>query len=383
MRTQIKSIFILSIIICSSCFAFGCKKTKTPDTSHIKGPIENPSEPPGSAQNIFKTKMLRGFNIASVADNNVLKQVIDRSGANVIRLTFSYRPLVDKTAPYGFNEEAFNNLKRVIDWCEVNNVHVIIDPHTTPGTRNAATIYPDDEFWKNPKWREHLIKLWVRIANEYKDRGDVIAGYDLLNEPATPDADLKLWNDLVADLTKAIRQTGDQHTIIVEASGSMQNGRYVDRLASLNKLVLPDDSNIVMSAHFYDPFAFTHSGIDGNAAIVATYPGVISGVNWNKARISQELQPIREFSKRYPNVPIYMGEFSVARIVGPTGDAYLKDLIEVMEAENWSWTYHSFREHAAWDPEMPYTNPLSNNAATRSASAPRLVMLKEFYSKNK
>ncbi|MFA5650532.1 MAG: cellulase family glycosylhydrolase, partial [Proteiniphilum sp.] len=278
-----------------------------------------PSEVP---QNVFKTKILRGFDIASVAGNDVLEDVIEKSGANLIRLMFSYRPLVNKNPPYNFNEEQFENLRRIVDWCEENNVHVVIDPHTTPGTRDGSTIYPDDEFWKDAKWQEHLMKVWIRIANEYKDRGDVIAGYDLLNEPAVPSADLTIWNDLVADLTKAIRETGDKHTIIVEACGSRApNGAYVDRIPSLDKLVLPDDPNLVVSPHFYDPLAFTHQGvIAGYPVLTTTYPGVINGVNWNKERISQELQPVRDFSNRYPDVPIYIGEFSTSRISGPAGD---------------------------------------------------------------
>lgn len=350
-------------------------RTATIEVKITASPAETP-------RNIFKTKMLRGFDIVSFADNYVLKDVIDKSGANLIRLIFANRPLVNKNPPYDFNEESFKDLERVIAWCKENNVYVVIDPHTTPGTRDGSTIYPDDEFWKDAKWQEHLIKLWIRIANEYKDKGDVIAGYDLLNEPAVPHTDLALWNNLVADLTKAIRKTGDQHTIIVEACGSRApNGSYVDRIASLNKLVLPDDPNIVMSAHFYSPFAFTHQGIAGNPVLTTSYPGMISGVNWNKDRISQELQPIRDFIKRYPNVPVYIGEFSAARIAGPAGDVYLKDLIDVMEAEKWGWTYHAFREHPAWDPEMPYTNPLSNDKVTRSTSAPRLLMFKQYYSR--
>lgn len=339
-----------------------------------------PSEAP---RNLFKTKMLRGFDIVGFADNNVLKDVIDKSGANLIRLTFGNRPLVNKTPPYDFNEESFRDLKRVVDWCEENNVHVVIDPHTTPGTRDESTIYPDDEFWKDPKWQEHLVKLWIRIANEYKGRGDVIAGYDLLNEPAVPHTDLSLWNNLVADLTKAIRETGDQHTIIVEACGSRaSNGSYVDRIPSLHKLVLPDDPNLVMSPHFYDPFAFTHQGVvAGYPVLTTTYPGFISGENWNKERISQELQPIRDFSTRYPDVPIFIGEFSTSRVSGLAGNAYLKDLIDIMEAEKWGWTYHAFREHPAWDPEMPYTDPLSNDKVDRSITAPRLLLLKGYYTK--
>ena len=377
----------------------GTDTGNTPGTDTGNTPVTDTGNTPGTVtatdtdtatdssgdlpDSVFRTKTLRGFDIASVADNNVLKSVIDTSGANVIRLMFSYRPLVDKASPYDFNEEAFGHLRRVIDWCEANDVHVVIDPHTTPGTANASTMYPEDDFWADPAWQAHLMKLWVRIATEYKDRGDVIAGYDLLNEPAVPGDDLGIWNQLVADLVKAIRDVGDQHTIIVEACGRRAgNGAYIGRIASLDKLVLPDDDNLVVSPHFYSPFEFTHQGVDGNAVLSTGYPGTINGVAWNKAKISQEMQPIRDFQQRHPNVPIYIGEFSATRVSGADGEAYLRDLIEVMEAENWSWTYHAFREHDAWNPEMPYTDPLSNGPTTRSATAPRLLVLKEFYAKN-
>jgi hypothetical protein len=43
-----------------------------------------------------------------------------------------------------------------------------------------------DALWRDFRLHGQLIKLWSRIAYRYKDRGRVIAGYDLLNEPSLP-----------------------------------------------------------------------------------------------------------------------------------------------------------------------------------------------------
>ncbi|MEX0929867.1 MAG: cellulase family glycosylhydrolase [Balneolales bacterium] len=338
-------------------------------------------------------EILRGFNISPQADNNVLNTVIARTGANVIRLSFGgSNRLVNKTAPYDFNEAAFQHLNRILDWAERSGVRVIIDPHTTPGTKSDWTIYPDDEFWQDESLQEHLIRLWVRIATENKHRGDVIAGYDLLNEPSIPDPTQcgDKWNELVAVLVETIREIDDRSPIIIEPSGKLaggdcqgKGGPYIGRLTGLQDLILPDDDNLIVSPHIYVPHQFTHQGVEGNPAGVS-YPGDINNIFWDKNLISYRIQSIRDFHSTHPNIPILIGEFSVSRAAGPDGDVYLNDLISLMEDEGWGWTYHDLRGYTGWDPEMPYTDgpPYGVEATPRDRDAPRMILLREFYSKN-
>src|SRR5690606_30182294 len=337
-----------------------------------------------TAQPVAPWKTYRGFNISPTTDNEILEELINKTGANLIRLSFSTMPMVHKTPPYDFNEEAFRELDRILDWCQSRDVRVLIDPHTTPGTRSNFTIFPDDEFWTNPTWYNHLIKLWVRIANDYKNEGDVIAGYDLLNEPAVPDTSIHgdQWNHLVKILVDTIRSTGDLHTIVVESTGRMDGNRYINRIDGIRDLKLPTDDNIVASTNFYEPFSFTHQGVDVSAPIGVTYPGQNEGEYWDENRLLASMQPIRDFQKAHPNIPIFIGELSCSRASGPAGDNYLRDLLNGFEKEGWSWAYHEFRGYSGWDAEMPYTEPATNESVPRSYEASRFALLADFYARN-
>jgi len=88
------------------------------------------------------------------------------------------------------------------------------------------------------------------------------------------------------------------------------------------------------------------SGRSTNNAMGVTYPGKIGGHEWNKEQIRRALAPAMRYQNDY-HVPIYIGEFSAIRWA-PGAAAYLRDLIEVMEENQWDWAYHAFREWDGW-----------------------------------
>lgn len=131
------------------------------------------------------------------------------TGGNVLRPAFAGMPLMDTTPPYSLNQAAFEKLDQILDWCEELGIYVIIDPHTFPGFSNPDTTFPTDEFWSNYGFHNLAESFWSYTSARYRDRGPVIAGYDLLNEPAVADVRANSgpasWNELVLRLTAAIR----------------------------------------------------------------------------------------------------------------------------------------------------------------------------------
>lgn len=148
----------------------------------------------------FHTKKFRGFNIAPWTYDNELNEIVAKTDANIFRLSFTGgAKLMNKepssgvgaTAEYSFNDIGFDALHRVLTWAKNHpkDIKILIDPHTAPGFSDDFTTSAQDEFWHNPLWRNHLIKLWDKIIDEVniEEYQDVIAGYDLLNEPEIPD----------------------------------------------------------------------------------------------------------------------------------------------------------------------------------------------------
>lgn len=300
-------------------------------------------------------------------------------GGKLLRITGNTRPLVDKQPPYAFNEANLRQLAQLVDWAEKYRVRVVIDPHTTPGTARPTTTNPNDEFWKDFSWHEHLIRMWARVAREFASRGDVIAGYDLLNEPALPDSGAAGtpadWNLLVSKLVKTIRAVDKKHTIIIEPPVlRSREGRWMNRLLGFAYLAPPPDHNVVYSPHMYEPHKFTHQGIQNNPEGVR-YPGLIEGKEWNRRTMEEALQPVADFQKKY-GVAIFMGEFSAPRYLGEDANRYLRDVIEICEQHGWSWAYHAYREADVWDAEH---DNFDRTDRARKTSTPRLDMLKSFW----
>ena len=99
--------------------------------------------------------------------------------------------------------------------------------HGAPGGQTGTNIDDDandqPELFMDTKYQDRLEKLWVKIAERYKDKA-AVAGYDLLNEPlpertgAAPKYK-QLLEPLYKRLTQAIRKVDSRHMITLEGCG--------------------------------------------------------------------------------------------------------------------------------------------------------------------
>jgi aryl-phospho-beta-D-glucosidase BglC (GH1 family) len=303
-------------------------------------------------------------------------------GGNLLRLSFPDRPLLGLQPPHDFDEQAFAHLERVLDWCEPRGVSVLVDPHRFPGTSHPYTMLGTDQFWQDFRWHDLAVRLWGEIARRCARRGAVVAGYDLLNEPevkrpipaGTP-GDLNL---LYRKLVGSIRAHDARHTIVLAGPRFFEGGRMHGYHEGLGLLEVPADGNLCFETHSYDPTKFTFQGVEAPLDPSMTYPGTIDGTTWDKARQDAEHAPVVEFARRTGR-PILVGEFSAARWLGEAGNRWLRDVIEVAEANGWSWAYHAWREYHGWDAEMSNTDA---DDRSRQASTPRLELLKGYYARN-
>jgi aryl-phospho-beta-D-glucosidase BglC (GH1 family) len=331
----------------------------------------------------FKWETQRGVNIAPGITEEDFK-VLKPMGANNVRIAFAIQPFMELEPPYTFNERAFENLGRILDLGEKYGVKVVIDPHRFPGTWHPWTMINNDKFWTDFNWHEKAIAIWERIAIQCKDRGEVIAGYDLLNEPAVP-KDFKEntpgdINFLYRKLIAAIRKHDTKHTIILAGPrytppGEEEEKVYIFGLDVLEPLV---DDNLCYTIHMYDPKSFTHQGVWEESEFIK-YPDFVDGADWNKDKIRSYMQRAKDFSEKH-NAPIYIGEFSCPRWTGDYGNQYLKDLIEVYEEYGFSWAYHAFRENQLWDIEM---SNYDKTDTIRVETTPRKELLIKAFSLNK
>jgi endoglucanase len=326
----------------------------------------------------YEWQRTRGVNVSANISEQDIKELTEW-GVDHIRLTFAVEPFLELDEPYTFMESTFANLDRVLDICEKYNIGVVIDPHKYPGTGHRWTMLGNDEFWNDYKWHDKVIAVWERIAKQCANRGGVIAGYALLNEPAIPHnrkentpSDLNL---LYKKLISAIRRYDKVHTIILSSPRlGTKSGDDRDYVDGLEYLQPQKDDNLCYEIHMYFPMEFSHQNVweEGPPVI---YPGLLDGELWDVDKMKEHLKPAMEFKEKH-QVPVYVGEFSCPRWTGASGNQYLMDLISVYEDYSFSWAYHAYRESHIWDAEM---NNSDRADRERKESTPRKELLIEAF----
>ncbi len=141
-------------------------------------------------------------------------------GFNVVRVPFNHTLLEGdgNVLEDGVDQARFAVLDRLLEWCDGHGVRVVLDLHAAPGGQSWAYMAdPDDQkLWDLDEGVARTAAIWRAVAARYADR-DVIAGYDLLNEPAAPSNEALF--DAYAEIATAIHEVDTRHLIVVEGAG--------------------------------------------------------------------------------------------------------------------------------------------------------------------
>jgi endoglucanase len=190
------------------------------------------------------------------------------------------------------------------------------------------------EMARNPTSKKaRLLAVWREIAERYKNEPRDVY-FEILNEPngeLTP----ALWNRLLREALAVIRSTNPTRTVIV-GPGHWNN---IDMLEELD---LPaEDRNIIVTVHYYDPFAFTHQGAPWTEYKNKT------GVAWrgddgDRRSIARDFRRVQAWAKKHDR-PIYLGEFGVFDTAETRWRVrYLDAVARQAEKLGWSWAHWQF-----------------------------------------
>lgn len=321
---------------------------------------------------------LRGAMVGSDIDENSLRLFGEQWNANLIRWqlirTGRIADPLDLDAYERWLNSKLERLDSLLPACEKYGLMVVLDLHSPPGGKSTQGGYAgsDHGLFTSAACQEKFVQLWQDIARKYKGNQTIWA-FDLANEPveSTGEDELADWYELAERAAKAIRSVDPDRAIIVEPP---QWGGP----DGLNEFEPIDVPRVIYSVHMYIPHSFTHQNVHG-ATTPKTYPGEIDGRKWDKEQLEEALRPAVEFQKKY-NVHMYIGEFSAIRWA-PDNSAYryLRDVIDILEANDWDWSYHAFREWDGWSVEHGADRENHNRAAEPTD---RQKLLQSWFAKN-
>lgn len=171
-------------------------------------------------------------------------------GYNSVRPALNSRLFITEGENNQFVDEGFQLLDSLIARCKKYHLYVIIDMHGAPGGQTGQNI--DDspnnvpELFSNPKNQDLLEKLWVKIADRYKNE-PTVAAYDLLNEPLPEGTGAAAkYKDMLVPLYQrlidAIRKVDQKHMFTLEGYNWANNWSVFTK---------PLDKNVVYQFHYY------------------------------------------------------------------------------------------------------------------------------------
>ncbi|MCL2208623.1 MAG: glycoside hydrolase family 5 protein [Treponema sp.] len=269
-------------------------------------------------------------------------------GADVIRLPVRFNDMTSGDPDYILDPLLFRLLDFAVSWAEKYQIYLIIDNHSF----HPVNATPDDV-------DKVLIPVWSQIAQRYSGRSEYIV-YEILNEPHGISD--KLWGDIQGKAIESIRKFDKNRWIII--GGSEYN--------SYNKLsAVPfyNDTKLIYTFHFYDPFLFTHQGASWSPPLeylsgvpfppdrgrMPRLPSRLRGT-WvegslnsyiregDPAKMLQTLDKIVAFSKE-KNVPVFCGEYGVFMKESPPEDRivwydFVTKALDNRNIPRASWDYY-------------------------------------------
>ncbi|MGC4022638.1 MAG: cellulase family glycosylhydrolase [Cyclobacteriaceae bacterium] len=174
-------------------------------------------------------------------------------GCDVIRLPINLHPMTSGQPDYTIDPLLFDMLDQAVDWAEDLQINLILDNHTfDPAVNTTDSIkYP-------------LLKVWSQMAKHFAQRSQYVY-YEILNEPHGIDD--STWANIQQTVIDTIRAHDTNHYIVVGAS----NWNSYNDLSSLPNY---NDSKLIYTFHFYDPFVFTHQGASWASPSLVSLSGV-------------------------------------------------------------------------------------------------------------
>ena len=191
--------------------------------------------------------------------------------------------------------------------------------------------------------RAKLSAFWQQVAPRYANAPRSVA-FELLNEPHDK-LNGEVWNGLLAQLLGIVRQTNPTRIVVVGPT-------HWNSLNDLPLLKLPDDPNLLVTFHYYEPFHFTHQGATWAGEEVKKLHGITWGSEKDRAALAADFDKVAAWSAA-KHRPILLGEFGAYDKSGTPLDlrvAYIGAARSEAERHGFGWAYWQFEgDFVVWD----------------------------------
>lgn len=248
---------------------------------------------------------------------------IKQAGFDHVRIPIRWSARAERKPPYNIDQNFMDRVQEVVHWALEQELGVIINIHHYEQMMNQ----PRAE-------KAKFLALWEQISEHFQDYPEHLK-FELLNEPHDKLAASEggqLWNEYIELALDVIRELNPERKVIF---GPI-NWYNINHLNDLTPL--PDDDNIIVAFHYYNPFEFTHQGASWAGRADQT------GFTWlgterEKREIREDLDKVIYFGKEH-DVSVRLGEFGAYSAANKECRVRYTDYVaRQAEERNIPWTY--------------------------------------------
>jgi len=302
----------------------------------------------------------RGVNISHWLSQNTAKETyaapwfgesdvawIAQQGFDHIRLAVDIRLCLK---PDGSLDDApLAPIHDTIRWAKSHGLGVVLDAHFLPGA-DFNDGGRDRRAYTDAAVQDQVAGIWRELARRFANEGPWLR-FEILNEPVATEN--KQLNPFMHHMLAAIRETNPTRIVYVTSNKWSQFSTVPD-------VVLPDDPNVALTIHNYEPLIFTHQraswvNLDDTLPPVA-FPGKVPdyashmtgkghhdfghpGDPLTVAQVDEAFAKVAAWVAQHrPGLEVYVGEFGVYQPADTESKKHwLGAIVRNCESRGWGW----------------------------------------------
>ncbi len=305
-------------------------------------PMPNDAPPGASARAEASAKALgRGVNFGNMLEAptegawgvSVTDDVIDKAAAAgfaSVRLPVRWSNHAGAEAPFTIDPAFMTRVESIVDKLLAKNLVVLLNMHhyrqldgdaLDTGEGKVADAVVDLRF----------VMLWEQIASRFKGKGDRLI-LELYNEPHGR-MNGEPWNVLAARTLRVVRASNPDRPVVIGPT-------HWNSAGDLALLKLPNDANLIVTVHDYNPFPFTHQGAEWVSPVLPTGVTCCSAAQVADMTAPLDVAKTWAAAKRYP---VYVGEFGAySKAPEASRITFNRTMRDAIEARGMTWAYWEF-----------------------------------------